>query len=142
MNNVSEGVLAFFKDFEHANTTYNSDLLAPLVSDPLVGAYPNGDIHAVKKEDYLSGTKESGEYLKSLGYKSFTLTPVNENPLKDNYVLVEVLGKARVEKPSGEFFDLVHDSFYVLNVKNDAMKLVFTITHDDPMQDQGFSITD
>lgn len=45
---------------------------------PLVGAYPSVDVQAIKKEDYLAGTIESGEYLKTLGYKSFTLTPVAE----------------------------------------------------------------
>ncbi|WP_163103222.1 hypothetical protein [Peribacillus alkalitolerans] len=141
MNKVSERIKTYFMNFEEANNLYSPDLLEPLVSDPLVGAYPSGDVHAIKKEDYLAGTKESGEYLKSLGYKSFTLTPVAETLLKDNYVLVEVLGKVRVEKESGQTFDLVHDSFYILHVKEDSIKMVFTITHDDPMkmmEDQGF----
>lgn len=145
MNKVSDRIQAYFKDFEHANNMYNPDLLEPLVSDPLVGASPSGDVQAVKKEDYLAGTRESGEYLKSLGYKFFKLTPVAETPLKDNYVLVEVKGAARVEKASGQSFDLVHDSFYILHVKEDSIKMVFTITHDDPsqmMQDQGFLTTE
>lgn len=100
-NEVSERIQAYFKDFEHANNMYDPALLDPLVNDPLVGAYPSGDVHAVKKEDYLAGTRESGEYLQSLGYKYFKLAPVKEI----------------------------------------SIKMVFTITHDAPiqmMQDQGF----
>lgn len=140
-NTVRESIVTYFKNFEEANNLYSPELLEPLVSDPLVGASPSGEVQAVTKEDYLAGTKESGEYLKSLGYKSFTLTPVAETPLKDNYVLVNVLGKVRVEKESGQTFDLVHDSFYILYVKEDSIKMVFTITHDAPlemMEDQGF----
>ncbi|OIK15113.1 hypothetical protein BIV60_10290 [Bacillus sp. MUM 116] len=145
MNTVSDRVKAYFKDFERANNMYDPDLLNPLVSDPLVGAYPSGVVQAVKKEDYLAGTKESGEYLKSLGYRSFKLTPVAETPLKDNYVLVKVLGTARIEKESDQSFDLVHDSFYILHMKDDSIKMVFTITHDEPtkmMEDQGFLTTE
>ncbi|HWO54497.1 MAG TPA: hypothetical protein VNM49_08890 [Paenibacillus cookii] len=141
MSEVSQRIQNYFKDFEHANNMYDPELLDPLVNDPLVGAYPSGDVHAVKKEDYLAGTRESGEYLKSLGYQFFKLTPVKETPLKDNYVLVEVKGTARVEPVSGKAFDLVHDSFYILHVKEDSIKMVFTITHDAPtqmMEDQGF----
>lgn len=141
MNQVSERIKGYFKNFEEANNQYSPDLLEPLVSDPLVGAYPSGEVQAIKKEDYLSGTEESGQYLKTLGYKSFTLTPVAEMPLKDNYLLVEVKGKVRVERENGQSFDLVHDSFYILHVKEDSIKMVFTLTHDDPMEmmeDQGF----
>jgi hypothetical protein len=141
MNQVSGRIKTYFREFEEANNQYNPDLLEPLVSDPLVGAYPSGEVQTIKKEDYLAGTEESGEYLKSLGYKSFTLTPVAEMPLKDNYILVEVEGKVRVERGNGQSFDLVHDSFYILHVKEDSIKMVFTITHDDPMkmmEDQGF----
>ncbi|MFY0784108.1 hypothetical protein AB1K18_28225 [Peribacillus simplex] len=68
MNKVSERIKTYFKNFEEANNLYSPDLLESLVSLPLVGAYPSGDVQAIRKEDYLAGTIESGEYLKTLDY--------------------------------------------------------------------------
>ena len=134
MNQVSENVKAFFENFDHANNAFEADLLAPLVSDPVVGADPNGGVGVIKKDDYLAGTAERKAFLSALGFQSVNVVPVEETPLGNDYVLVKVHGTMRLEKIPGQPIDLVHNAAYILYVKDGSSRIVFTLTHEDPMK--------
>jgi hypothetical protein len=134
VNQVSDIIKAFFEDFERANNAFEPDLLAPHVSDPLVGADPNGALQVVKKEDYLAGIAQSQAYLHTLGFQFVKTVPVEETPLNTHYTMVKVRGTMRLEKIPGQPIDLVHDTIYILFIKDGSPKTVFTLTHEDPMK--------
>ena len=81
MHQVSDNIRVFFEDFNRANNAFDPNLLAPLVSDPLVGADPNGVTQVISKADYLAGTANSQAYLQSLGFQFVKAIPVEEIPL-------------------------------------------------------------
>jgi hypothetical protein len=137
---VSDSIKTFFEDFVRANNTFDRDLLASKVSDPIVGAYPNGNVLALKKDDYLAGIIEAQTYLLSLGFQFLTTVPFEEIPLGDHYTMVKTHGTMRLEKIPGQPIDLVHDAVYILFIKDGSPTIVFTLTHEDPMkmaQEQG-----
>jgi len=134
MAQVSNIIRAFFEKVERANNAFEPELLAPHVSDPLVGADPNGAIQVVKKEDYLAGTAKSQEYLHTLGFQFVKTVPVEEIPLNPHYTMVKTHGMMRIEKTPGQPIDLIHDTVYILFVKGVSPKIVFTLTHEDPMK--------
>jgi hypothetical protein len=141
MGQVSDGMKAFFAEFERANNAFAAELLAPLVGDPLVGADPGGAMQVVKKEDYLAGVAGSREYLQSLGFQFVKLVPVEELPLNPLYTMVKVHGTMHLEKIAGQPIDLIHDTVYILFVGDGSPRICFTLTHEDPLkmaQDQGF----
>lgn len=140
MNQVSDSTKAFFEKFNQANNAFEPDIYATMVSDPFVGAYPNGDVLALKKADYLAQIPEQRPYLQSLGFQFVRTIPLEEVPLGNHYMMVKTHGVMRLEKVPGQPIDLVHDTVYILFTKNDSPKIVFTVTHEDPMkmaQDQG-----
>lgn len=101
MNQVSDSIKAFFEDFAQANNAFDPNLLASKMSDPIVGAYPNGDTLVLKKEDYLAGIKEQQAYLLSLGFQLLTTTRLEEISLSDHYTMVKTHGTMRLEKTPG-----------------------------------------
>jgi hypothetical protein len=140
MNHVSDMIKAFFEDFDRANNTFDADLLASKVSDPLVGADPNGGIVVVTKDDYLTGIAERQAYVHALGFQFVKTVPLEETPLGTHYMLVKTHGTMRLEKNPGQPIDLVHDSAFILFIKDGSPKMVFTLSHEDPMkmmQEQG-----
>ena len=134
MNQVSDSIKAFFENFEQANNAFAPDLLAPLVSDPLVGADPNGAVQAISKEDYLTGTAQSQAYLHSLGFRFVKTLPIEEIPLSEHYTLVKTKGTMRLEKTPGQPIDLAHDASYILFIKDGKPQIVFALSHEDPMK--------
>jgi hypothetical protein len=80
MNQVSDKIRAFFEDFGRANNAFAPELLAPHVSDPVVGADPNGALQVMRKEDYLAGIANSRAYLHALGFQFVKLVPIEETP--------------------------------------------------------------
>ncbi len=134
MNQVSDGIKTFFENFVRANNAFEPDLLALLVSDPLVGADPNGAVQAISKEDYLAGTAQSQAYLQALGFQFVKLVPVEEIPLNPFYTMVKVHGTMRLEKIPGQPVDLIHDTVYILFVKDGSPRIVFSLSHEDPMK--------
>ena len=134
MNQVSDQIRAFFEEFERANNAFEPDLLAPLVGGSLVGANPNGVLQVVSKEDYLAGTAKSQAYLHSLGFQFIKAVPVEEIPLSEHYTLVKTKGTMRLEKTPRQPIDLVHDAAYILFIIDGKPRIVFTLTHEDPMK--------
>jgi hypothetical protein len=134
MNQVSDRIRAFFEGFERANTSFDPDIRAPYVSDPLVGADPNGAVQVISKEDYLAGTAKSQQYLHSLGFQFVTTVPVEEIPLSKHYTLVKTKGTMRLEKTPGRPIDLTHDASYILFIKDGNPQIVFALSHEDPMK--------
>ena len=132
MNHVSDKFRAFFEEFERANNAFAPDLLAPLVSDPLVGADPNGVIQVISKEDYLAGAAQSREYLQSLGFQFVKTVPVEEIPLSAHYTMVKTKGTMRLEKVKNQPIDLIHDATYILFIKDGKPQIVFALSHEDP----------
>lgn len=134
MNQVSDNIKAFFENFVQANNAFDPDLLAPHVSDPLVGADPNGAIQVVSKADYLAGTAKSQAYLHSLGFQFIKAVPIEEIPLTEHYTLVKTKGTMRLEKTPGQPIDLAHDASYILFIKDGKPQIVFALSHEDPMK--------
>jgi len=133
MSHVSDNIRAFFDDFNQANNAFDPDLLAPQVSDPLVGADPNGVTQVISKEDYLAGVAKSQEYLQSLGFEFVKVVPVEEIPLSAHYTLVKRKGTMRLEKIPGRAIDLAHDAAYILFITEGKPRIVFVLSHEDPM---------
>ncbi|QBD80849.1 hypothetical protein EPA93_34730 [Ktedonosporobacter rubrisoli] len=134
MPQVSDVIRTFFKEFEQANNAFAPDRLASLVSDPLVGADPNGVVQAIAKEDYLSGIVQSQQYLQMLGFQYIKAVPIEEIQLSEHYVLVKTQGTMHIEKTPGQPIDLVHNAAYILFVKDGKAQIVFSLTHEDPMK--------
>lgn len=134
MTKVSDKILAYFAEFDRANNAFAADLIAPYVSDPVIGADPNGAIQVVKKEDYLAGTAQSQAHLRALGFQFVKTIPLEEIPLNAHYTMVKTHGIMHLEKIPGQPIDLTHDTIYILYVKEGSPKLVFTLTHEDPMK--------
>lgn len=134
MNQVSDKIRTYFEEFNRAHNAFEPDLLAPHVSNPLVGADPSGALQIVSKEDYLAGTEKSQEYLHYLGFQFVKTTPVEEIPLNPYYTMVKTKGTMRLEKIPGQPVDLIHDTIYILYMKDEKPKMVFTLSHEDPMK--------
>ncbi|MDQ0221194.1 hypothetical protein ELQ35_17885 [Peribacillus cavernae] len=75
MNQVSDKICVYFEEFNRGHNAFEPDLLAPHVSDSLVGTGPGGAIQVVSKEDYLTGTAKSEAYLHSLGSQFVKTVP-------------------------------------------------------------------
>src|SRR5215212_1378746 len=120
---VSDNIRAFFEDFNRANNAFDPTLLAPHVSDPLIGADPNGVTQVISKADYLAGTAQSQAYLQSLGFQFVKAIPVEEIPLSEHYTLVKTKGTMRLEKTPRQPIDLSHDAAYILFI-NDGRPLI------------------
>jgi hypothetical protein len=134
MSYVSDNIRAFFEDFNRANNAFDPHFLAPHVSDPLVGADPNGVTQVISKADYLAGIVQSQEYLQSLGFQFVKVVPVEEIPLSAHYTLVKTKGTMRLEKTAGQPIDLAHDAAYILFINDGKPQIVFVLSHEDPMK--------
>jgi hypothetical protein len=140
VNEISDSVKTFFEEWARALNTFDEGRLAPRVSDPFVGADPNGEVQVMSKKDYLAGTAERQGFMDTIGFRSVTLVPVEEVPLSDRYTLVKVHGTMRLAKPSGEEVDMINDNAYVLYTRDGSTRIVFSLSHDDVgkmMRDQG-----
>ena len=141
MTQVSDRIIAFFEEFNQANNAFDANRLDTIMSDPLVAGDPHGAVVTLKKDDYLAGVVESQAYLSSLGFQFVKVVPIEEIALSECYMLVKTQGIMRLEKESGESIDLVHNPSYILFTKEDSIRIVFSLSHEDPMkmaQDQGF----
>ena len=137
---VSRTVKTFFREFDRANNLFDPALLAPHLSDAFAGADPHGRVQVVSKGEFLASIGKRQEYLEALGFRFVKVVPLEEIPLSEHYLLVKTHGVMRLEKPPGEPVDLVHDAAYVLYVKDGPPKIVFALSHDDPLmmaQEQG-----
>ena len=137
---VSSTVKTFFREFDRANNLFDPALLEPHLSDVFAGADPHGGVQVVHKNDFLATIGERQEYLEALGFRFVKIVPLEEIPLSEYYLLVKTHGVMRLEKPPDEPIDLVHDAAYVLYVKDGSPKIVFALSHDDPLmmaQEQG-----
>jgi hypothetical protein len=144
MNPISDAVEAFFQELDRANNRFDPNLLAPLLADTLVGADPNGAVLALTKADFLAGISERRAYLSELGFRSVKTVPLEETALTDRYTMVRTHGVMQLEKTPDRRIELVHDSIYILFVRDGSPRIVFTLSHEDPkkmMHDQG-SATD
>ena len=140
VNHVSDIIKAFFEDFDRANNTFDPNLLASHLSDPILAADPNGGTLALKKDDFLAGIAERHAYLHALGFQGVKTVPLTETPLGQHYTMVTTHGTMRLEKIPGQPLDLIHDSAYILFINDGSPKIVFTLSHEDPMkmmQEQG-----
>ena len=137
---VSSLVKTFFREFDRANNLFDPALLSPHLSDAFAGTDPHGGVQMVNKDDFLATIGERQEYLEALGFRFVKVVPLEEIPLSEHYLLVKTHGVMRLEKSPGEPIDLVHDAAYVLYVKDGSPKIVFALSHDDPLrmaQEQG-----
>src|SRR5262245_34506180 len=87
MHRISERIKEFFEDFDRANNTFDPNLLASYLSDPILAAEPNGGSLALKKDDYLAGIVERQAYLHTLGFQFVKTVPLEETPLGHHYML-------------------------------------------------------
>jgi hypothetical protein len=143
MNQVSDRVKAFFEEFNGANNAFDPERLKEVMSDPLVAADPSGEIVTLTKSDWLAGVVEREDYLKTLGFQSVSVVPVEEISLGDQFTLVKANGVMRLEKTPGKVINLVHNNAYILYHTEDTMRIAFSLSHDDltqMMQDQGLSL--
>ncbi len=137
---VSGLVKTFFREFDRANNLFDPALLNPHLSDVFAGADPHGGVQVVCKADFLASIGERQDYLETLGFRFVKVVPLEEIPLSEHYLLVKTHGVMRLEKPPDEPIDLVHNAAYILYVKDGLPKIVFALSHDDPLsmaQEQG-----
>jgi hypothetical protein len=140
MNQVSEVVKAFFEAFERASNTFESNLLSSQFSDPFMAADPNGNVQAVKKDDFIAGIAKRQAFFQSLGFQFVKIVPLAETRLDDHYVMVKARTQMRFVKDAGRAIDMANDSVYILFMKDDSPRIVFNLTHDDlikVMQEHG-----
>lgn len=131
MEQVSDIVKTFFKDFEQASNTFEQDILASQMSDPFMAADPNGGIQVTKKEDFLAGIAKRQAFFHSIGFKSVTIIPLSETQLDIHYVMVKAHTQMRFEKTPGQSIDLHNDATYILFIQDNTAKIVFHLTHED-----------
>ena len=94
----------------------------------------------VNRDDLLASIGKRQGYLEALGVRFVRVVPLGETPLSEHYLLVKTHGVMRLEQPPGEPVDLVHGAAYILYVKDGLPKIVFALSHDDPLkmaQEQG-----
>ena len=129
-----------FREFDRANNLFDPALLGPHLSDVFAGADPHGGVQVVSRSDFLASLGERQSYLEALGFRFVKVVPLEEIPLGEHYLLVKTHGVMRLEKPPDEPIDLVHNAAYILYVKDGLPKIVFALSHDDPLmmaQEQG-----
>lgn len=105
-----------------------------------MAADPNGEIHVVKKDDFLAGIAKRHAFFHSIGFQFVTIEPPEETRLDTSYVMVNVHTQMRFERNPGQPVDLTSSSVYILFINGDAPKIVFTLTHEDlrkMMQEHG-----
>lgn len=140
MNQISTVVKTFFEDFERASNTFDGTLLTSQFSDPFMAADPNGNIQAVRKDDFRAGIAKRQAFFQSLGLQFVKIVPLAETRLDDHYVMVRARTQMRFEKDAGQAIDMANDSVYILFIKDDSPIIVFNLTHDDlikVMQEHG-----
>jgi hypothetical protein len=131
MQPVSPAVKTFFAEFERASNTFEQDLLARQWSDPFMVADPEGGIRVVTREDFLAGVAKRQAFLHALGFQFVTIVPVAETRLDEHYVLVTTHAEMRFEQQPGHPIDLKYDGTYIVFIKGDAPRVVFSLTHED-----------
>src|SRR5215469_12208097 len=134
MKQVSHIIRTFFEEFERASNTLEQDLLASQFSDPFMTADPHGGIQVVKKDDFLAGISKRQAFFLSIGFQFVKIAPLKEMRLDDHYVMVKAHVQMRFEKNQGRPIDLIDDSTYILFVKDDSPRIVFSTTHEDLMK--------
>lgn len=67
MNQVSDVIVGFFAEFNRWNNAFD---LAPLLSEPVLGADPHGAIQVLTKDEYVTGVAEGLAQLRSIGFQS------------------------------------------------------------------------
>jgi hypothetical protein len=142
MATVSDQISAFFERYNAANNAFDPDLLGDCIGGTLVGADPSGEVLALEKGEFLAGINERKDYLDAMGFVSVNVYPYEEVPLNETYTLVKTRGRMAIKKQDGEVVELVHDASYILFLKEDGPKMVFALSHEDPMkmmQDQGLA---
>lgn len=134
MSQVSDIIKTFFEDFERASNTFERDLLVSQFCDPFISADPNGGIQVVKQDDFLAGIAKRQAFFHSIGFQFVKIDPFEENSLDARYVMVKAHGSMRFEKTSGQLIDIDNDTTYVLFIKDNSPKIIFTLTHEDLMK--------
>ena len=129
-----------FREFDRANNLFDPALLGPHLSDVFAGADPHGGVQVVSRSDFLASLGERQSYLEALGFRFVKVVPLEEIPLGEHYLLVKTHGVMRLEKSPDEPVNLVHNTAYVLYIKDGSPKIVFALSHDNPLmmaQEQG-----
>jgi hypothetical protein len=134
MNQVSDAVKKFFEDFEQASNGLDGELLALHFSDPFTAADPHGNIKVAKKEELVAGTSKRQAFFHSLGFQFVKIIPFDETRLDNRSVMVKVHVQMRFKKTSGQLIDIHNDSVHILFIKDDSLKIVFYLTHEDIMK--------
>ena len=126
---MSQGVRAFFEEYEIAIATSDASKIAAHYADTFLFGGPQG-VQCVKKDEFLKVIPRRKEYFSSIGLLSSKMTSVEELGLDARYLLARTAWKMVLKHPAG-MKEIETSATYVLEKKDERLAIVFQIDHQD-----------
>lgn len=139
MNTISLMTKVFFEEYEKGSNTLDLGLVDSQYEDSFMFADPNGT-RVVEKQKFLAMLPQRQGFFKTLGHQSTKLISMEETKLDDQYVMVEADFLMEFKRSSGEPVEAKLGSTFILQIKNDNLRIIFQIEHEDlqkAMRDYG-----
>jgi len=132
MQNVSEAIDVFFREFEKNSNTGDGDQIANQFADPFMVADPSGS-RVVRSADLRSAIPQRKKLFKSLGCRTTTLESIHETKLDDQYVLAKTEWRMQFDHGTGTPENITAWSTFVIQTSGETPKIVFYLTHENIM---------
>lgn len=120
----------FFARYERANSESDISRISDLYAEVFLFGGPQG-VQSVKKEDFLKVIPRRKEHFKSIGLLDSKVTSLEEVNLDAKYVLAKTVWRMTFKKGAGGTIDTETSATYILERKDNTLKIVFQIDHQD-----------
>jgi len=130
MQNVSEAIGIFFREFEKNSNTGDVDRIAAQFADPFMVTDPSGS-RVVHATDFRSAIPQRKKLFESLGCRTTTLESIHETKLDDRYVLAKTEWRMQFDRGAGALEDVTAWSTFVIHTSGETPKIVFYLTHEN-----------
>jgi hypothetical protein len=132
MNHVSSPVAAFFQSYERNITAGDDAAVAAQFAEVFMAAGPGG-AQSIRSSDFALALPKRKQLFESFGCRSTSLISCEETQLDARFAMVETRWQMTFVREGKEAKVLMADSLFIVDICAEAMKIVFYLAHQDPI---------
>jgi len=133
-NQGDERIRRFFAGYEEGANSFDPERVASEYAEQFMLADPNGVVVRANDDQWRAGAVQAREFFSSIGFKAAKILSLEATALDERYWLVKVHWSMRFEPEPGQPITHEFDYTYVLFDRDDDLRVVLAISHEDEQQ--------
>jgi hypothetical protein len=133
MPSQHDTLAAFFKQYEQASNSSDTESMLAQFADPFTVATPQGP-QIVRASDFARILPQRKALFDNLGCQPVTIDSLNTTHLNDHFALVDTNWRMRFVLPDNRSDEFVVASSFMVYIQGSATKIFVYMPHQDIMQ--------